>query len=110
MIQCKECEHYHRGEGGEISFTCDPFGTIREPECLQKWQLLKINQMVASYQATLAYYQKLAPMQEKMFKVMERELDDMSESERWKVEEDDDDQDDQDDQDEEKWDTGEPSG
>ena len=44
--------------------------------------------MVAAYQSTLSYYHKLAPMQEKMFKVMEREIDDMSESDKWKVEED----------------------
>ncbi len=85
MIQCEQCEHCRRSETGEISFSCDPFRNIKEPECLQKWQLLKINQMVASYQATLDYYRKLAPMQEKMFKVMEHELDGMSESEKWKI-------------------------
>ena len=91
MIQCEQCEYYHRGEKGEVSFSCDPFRTIKEPECLEKWQLIKINQMVSAYQATLAYYRKLAPMQEKMFKVMEREIDDMNEGDKWKVEEEDDD-------------------
>ena len=85
MIQCKDCEFCHRQESGEISFACDPFGTIKEPDCLMKWQLIKINQMVATYQATLEYYRKLAPMQEKMFKVVQRELDDMSEGEKWKI-------------------------
>jgi E3 ubiquitin-protein ligase DOA10 len=85
MMQCQNCEFFRRGPGGEVSFACDPFGTIKEPECLVKWQLIKINQMVASYQATLSYYRKLAPMQEKMFKVMERELNDMNESEKWRV-------------------------
>lgn len=85
MIQCRECEFFRQGEDGEIAFACDPFGTIKEPECLAKWQLIKINQMVAGYQATLGYYRKLAPMQEKMFKVMERELDDIDESDRWKI-------------------------
>ncbi len=89
MIQCKDCQYFHRNEDGEISFGCDPFSTIVEPECLVKWQLIKINQMVAGYQATLNYYRKLAPMQEKMFKVMERELDDMDEAEKWKVNEED---------------------
>ena len=84
MIQCKDCEHFKRGENGEISFSCDPFGTIKEPECLHKWQLIKINQMVAGYQATLRYYERFAPMQEKMFKLMETEIDEMSESEKWK--------------------------
>jgi len=92
MIQCKDCEFFHKAPGGEISFSCDPFSDIKEPECLTKWQLIKINQMVAGYQATLDYYRKLAPMQEKMFKAMERELDDMNESEKWKA----DDHDDQD--------------
>ena len=45
--------------------------------------------MVAGYQATLDYYRKLAPMQEKMFKVMERELDDLNEADRWKVDDED---------------------
>jgi len=85
MIQCKDCEFFSRGAGGEIAFSCDPFTNIKEPECLTKWQLIKINQMVAGYQATLDYYHKLAPMQEKMFKVMERELDDISETEKWKI-------------------------
>ena len=97
MIQCQDCQYFHRTSRGDIRLDCDPFSTILEPECLTKWQLVKINQMttsvnqmVASYQATLDYYRKLAPMQEKMFKVMERELDDMSESENWKVSDEDD--------------------
>jgi hypothetical protein len=46
---------------------------------------------VAAYQATLEYYRRLAPMQEMMFKVMQRELNDMDESDRWKIQEDDED-------------------
>lgn len=86
MIQCKDCEFFKKGPDGEFAFDCDPFSTIKEPECLQKWTLIKINQLVASYQTTLNYYQKLAPMQEKMFKYMEQEIDEMSESEKWKLE------------------------
>jgi hypothetical protein len=89
MIQCKDCEFYSRGPDGEVGFRCDPFSTIKEPECLAKWQLLKINQMVAAYHATLEYYHKLAPMQEKMMKVVQNELDEMNEGEKWKVEDDD---------------------
>lgn len=85
MIQCKDCELFQRAENGEISFRCDPFSNIKEPECLIKWQLIKTNQMVASYQATLDFYRKLAPLQEKMFKVVEREIEDMDESEKWKT-------------------------
>ncbi len=85
MIQCKDCEYFPQDESGQVHFACDPFRTIKEPECLQKWELMKISQMVAGYQATLDYYRRLAPMQEKMFKVMEREIDDMNEAEQWKI-------------------------
>ncbi|NQU76531.1 MAG: hypothetical protein HQ546_09495 [Planctomycetes bacterium] len=99
MIQCKDCEFFHRDDRGHMSFTCDPFVNVKEPECVSKWQLIKIDQMVQAYQATLNYYRKLAPMQEKMFKVMERELDDINEADRWKI---DDEQDDGDDEGEDK--------
>ena len=102
MIQCKDCELFHRSESGEIAFRCDPFSTIREPECLIKWQLIKINQMVAGYHATLDYNRKLAPMQEKMFKVMEREIDQMNESEKWKIAEEEEDAEDAEDADDEE--------
>jgi hypothetical protein len=85
MMQCKDCEHFRPGPDGQIGFRCDPFSTVKEPECLAKWQLLKINQMVSAYQATLEYYRRLAPMQEKMLKVVQHELDEMNEGERWKV-------------------------
>ena len=105
MIHCEQCEHFRRSESGEISFSCDPFGAIKEPECLLKWQMIKINQMVAGYQATLEYYHKLAPLQEKMFKVMERELDDINESEKWKA---DDPDGEADDEESPEWDRREP--
>ena len=88
MIQCHECEYFRRDEQGRISFACDPFVNIKEPECLQKWALIKINQMVESYQATLGWYRKMAPFQDKLFNVMERELSDMDEGDRWKQPED----------------------
>ena len=99
MLQCSECEFFQRLPDGEIRFACDPFSTIKEPECLAKWQLIKINQMVATYEATLENNRRLAPMQEKIFKVVERELDDMNEAEKWK-------QDDEDEEDEEPWTDG----
>jgi hypothetical protein len=85
MIQCKDCEYFHKGADGEATFSCDPFATIKEPECLQKWQLLKVNQMVASYQATLNFYRKFGPLQEKMMKMVEREMEDLDEADKWKV-------------------------
>lgn len=88
MIQCSQCEFCRKDDGGRIHFSCDPFSTIKEPECLTKWQLLKTDQMVQAYQATLAYYRRLAPMQEKMFKVIQREMDDINESEKWKIDDD----------------------
>ena len=103
MIQCENCQYFNRGEDGQISFSCDPFTNIVEPECIQKWQLIKINQRVSSYQATLEYYRKLAPMQEKMFKVMENEIDSMNESDKWKIA----DEDEEEDQEEtDNWPTG----
>jgi hypothetical protein len=84
MIQCSECEYFHRGPGGQVGFSCDPFSTIKEPECLIKWQLIKLDTMVRSHQATLDMYRRLAPLQEKMFRQMERELDDQDDAESWK--------------------------
>lgn len=84
MLQCSECEFFVRGPGGQVSFRCDPFTNIKEPECLQKWQLIKTETMVRAYQATLDMYRRLAPLQEKMFRQMEREIDDIDEAERWK--------------------------
>jgi hypothetical protein len=84
MIQCSACEHFHRGEDGEVTFTCNPFHNIKEPECLVKWQLIKLDTMVQAYQATLRVYERLAPLQEKMFRHMEREIQDQEDAEGWK--------------------------
>lgn len=95
MIQCKDCEYFDRGPGGQMGFRCDPFGTVKEPECLVKWQLLrtsellqKVERLVAAYEATLSIYKKLEPLQEKMFRHMEREIDDVEEADSWKYGED----------------------
>lgn len=88
MMQCSDCEHYVRGPGGHAAFTCDPFTNIKEPECLQKWQLIKLEVMVRSHQATLQLYQRLAPLQEKMIRHMEREVQDIDEADSWKYQED----------------------
>lgn len=93
MIQCSECELFVRGPAGQVGFRCDPFTNIKEPECLQKWQLIKIDTMVRSYQATLDMYRRLAPLQEKMFRHMEREIDDIDEADSWKQNLDDDEND-----------------
>jgi hypothetical protein len=84
MIQCEQCEFFTRGPGGQVVLRCDPFANVKEPECLTKWQLLKIDTMVRSYQATLDFYHRLAPLQEKMFRHIEREIDDVDEADKWK--------------------------
>ena len=84
MIQCSQCEYFVQGPGGQVGFRCDPFRTIKEPECLVKWQLIKLDIMVRSYQATLEMYKRLAPLQEKMFRHMEHEIEDLEEGDSWK--------------------------
>jgi len=98
MLQCSECEYFVRGKDGQVGFRCDPFATIKEPECLIKWQLIKssetarqMERMVKAYEATIQMYERLAPLQEKMFRHMEREIDDYDESESWKLGPDDED-------------------
>ncbi|HVP12385.1 MAG TPA: hypothetical protein VMV94_14510 [Phycisphaerae bacterium] len=112
MIQCSECEFFMRGPAGQLAFKCDPFGTIKEPECLVKWQLLrtsemtqKLDRLVAAYEATLEIYKRLQPLQEKMFRHMEQEIEENEEADSWKQgldEERDDDADDEDEEDEEQ--------
>ena len=91
MIQCKDCE-YFSDAGGKVMLTCDPFSTVKEPECLAKWQILRLDQLESYVRGTIAYYNRLAPMQEKMFKVLEREMDDISEADQWKVDDEDEDE------------------
>jgi hypothetical protein len=79
---------------GRRTFKCDPFSNIKEPECIAKWQLIRLDMLVAMYQGMLKWQEKMEPLQEKLFKYMRREIDDIDESEKWRT--DDDDQDDQD--------------
>ena len=99
MLQCSECEFFERGPNGQLTFKCDPFSTIKEPECLAKWQLLraaelgqKVDRMIAAYEATLAIYKRLQPLQEKMFRHMEREIDEVEEGDAWKYDEEEEDE------------------
>lgn len=98
MLQCQDCEYFERDPGGEVHLKCDPFSTIKEPECIQKWQLVKLNQLARAYQATVEMYRRIAPLQEKMMRHMEREIDEIDEADKWKLgpddENDDDDKDD----------------
>ncbi len=92
MIQCKDCEFCEITDQGQRTFNCDPFINVKEPECILKWQLIRLDMLAASHQATLRWYEKLAPMQGKLFKYMKREIDQMDESENWRVDEDEDDE------------------
>jgi hypothetical protein len=91
MMQCKDCQFCQIQPDGRRSFQCDPFINIIEPECIQKWQLIRLDMLLANYQAMLQMNQKLAPLQDKMIKYMEREMDGLDEGEKWKYDEEDDD-------------------
>ena len=93
MIQCKDCQYFQMDDSGKRIFKCDPFINIVEPECILKWQLLRLDMLASSHHAQVQWYQKIAPMQNKLFKFMEREIDEMDETEKWKYDEDQDDQD-----------------
>jgi len=44
--------------------------------------------LVASYQGMLKWYTKFAPLQDKILKYMQREIEDMDDSEQWKLDDD----------------------
>ena len=88
MIQCKDCEFCVITSDNHRTFKCDPFSTIKEPECLAKWQLIRLDMLVASYQGMLKMQQNMAPLQDKILKYMQRELEDLDESDKWKTDED----------------------
>ena len=91
MIQCKDCEFCEIGPEGQKAFKCDPFSNIKEAECLAKWQLIRLDMLVASYQGMLQWQKRLAPLQDKIFKYMKREIEDIDESVQWKQNDEDDD-------------------
>jgi hypothetical protein len=85
MIQCKDCEFYAEDSQGRRTFNCDPFKNIKEPECLTKWQLLRLDMLIGAYRGMLGFQEKLAPMQDKLLRYVKRELEDLDESENWKA-------------------------
>jgi len=95
MIQCKDCEFCEMGADNRRVFKCDPFVNVKEPECIAKWQLIRLDMIAAMYRSMQQSQEKLAPLQDKLLKYMEREIGDIDESDKWKV--DDEDQQDKDD-------------
>ena len=91
MIQCAECEFFEIDANGRKMLKCDPCTNIKEPECLAKLQLFRLDMLIVSYQNTLASQRKFAPVQDKLLKYVQRELEDMDEAESWKVDDDDED-------------------
>ena len=88
-MQCKDCEFCEIGADGRRTFKCDPFINIKEPECIAKWQLIRLDMLVASYRGMLEWQKKLAPLQDKILKYMHREIEDMDESDSWKLDDED---------------------
>ena len=93
MIECKDCEFCEIGSDGRRTFKCDPFVNVKEPECIAKWQLIRLDMLAATYQAMLKFQEKMAPLQDKILNYMQREIEGMDESDRWKLEDEDEDQD-----------------
>ncbi len=94
MLRCEDCEFFHRAPEGSPILTCDPFSTIKEVECLAKWQVAHLMSISQSHEATADMHRRLAPFQEKIIKHMEREIDEADEADRWKVDDEDNEEDD----------------
>ena len=92
MIQCKDCDLCQMGPDGRRVFTCDPFSNIKEPECIAKWQLIRLDMLLASYRTMLEWQKKLEPLQDKILKYMKREIEDLDESDQWKLDDEDEEQ------------------
>lgn len=85
MLKCNECEFYQPTAEGRKNFLCDPFSTVKEPECLQKWQILRLEMLLAGYGQMLAAQQSMEPMHRKMMQYVEREIDGINEADQWKL-------------------------
>jgi hypothetical protein len=85
MLQCVQCDLCEVGPDGRRAFKCDPFSNIKEPECIAKWQLIRLDMLLASYQSMMHWQKEMEPLQRKMMKYVEREMTDIDESEKWKV-------------------------
>lgn len=84
MINCNDCEFCEIDENGRKSFKCDPFSNVKEPECLQKHQIFRLDILIGTYHSMLRFQEKMAPMQDKIIDYVKREIDDIEDSESWK--------------------------
>jgi hypothetical protein len=73
------------GTDGQRSFRCDPFTNIKEAECVAKWQLIRLDMLLASFHGMVKFQNKLAPLQDKILKYMQHEIEDLDEADRWKI-------------------------
>lgn len=89
MIQCKDCEFYRQEPDGRRIFLCDPFNNIKETECIAKWQLLKTDLLLQAFARMNAFQSRMGPLQDKIFKYIKREIDDIEETDSWKYDDDD---------------------
>ncbi|GAF89609.1 unnamed protein product, partial [marine sediment metagenome] len=48
---------------------------------------VRLDLMTRAYMATITEYRKIAPIQEKLYRRMSREMDEMDEADRWKYDE-----------------------
>lgn len=93
MIQCKDCELFEMDPSGRRIFRCDPFINIKEPECLQKWQILRLDVLISMYRGMAAWQEKMGPLQDKLIRYFKREIEELDESENWKIDLDEEDDD-----------------
>jgi hypothetical protein len=89
MIQCLQCDLCEIGPDGRRIFKCDPFSNIKEPECVTKWQLIRLDMLLAGYQSMIRFQKEMEPLQRKMMKFVEREMNDVDESDKWKIDDED---------------------
>ena len=88
MIQCIQCDLCETGPDGRRIFKCDPFSNVKEAECIAKWQLIRLDMLLTSYQGMMRWQKEMEPLQRKMMKYVEREMKDIDESDKWKIDED----------------------
>ncbi len=75
MIQCADCELFVDGV-----LTCDPSANIKEPECLLKWQVVKL----CCIETHLELQTRLLPLTEQILQRVGGEIVERDEADDWK--------------------------